>query len=366
MLDALARVFAAPLDWFYGLVHNYGLAIILMTIVIMAILTPLTLKSTKGMLEMQLLQPELKKLQAQHRGDRQKLNEEMMKLYQEHKVNPLASCLPMLAQLPVFMGMYRLLRGLTQFKDKATDAAAGTEIGTFAPKFLKHSSVLYKDLTKSKEMLFLGLDLAKKPIEVMQSSLGKGLIYAMLIAVLGLLYWVQQRMISNRMVNPTMSAGQAKLMQYLPVLFAPFQLFFPTGLVIYYLSQTVLRIAQQGYITQRFYRGDNSLGSRASDASSVARELGKSEKGDKSERSSFKDLRDQIVNKPAPKAKPAPSRPTPTVRPTPSRPKPTTPNAKSVTPPKGAPTPPEPRANRPGSTGPQKQAGGSRHPKPKK
>ena len=86
----------------------------------MLIITPLTLKSTKGMLEMQRLAPEMRKLQQQHRNDRQKLNEEMMKLYQEHKVNPMSSCLPLLAQMPVFIIMFRILHGLTY---KPTGAA---------------------------------------------------------------------------------------------------------------------------------------------------------------------------------------------------------------------------------------------------
>ena len=101
------------LAWFYSVTHNYAIAISLIAVVVMLIITPLTLKSTKGMLEMQRWQPEMRKLQQQHRGDRQKLNEEMMKLYQEHKVNPMASCLPLLAQMPVFIIMFRVLHGLT-------------------------------------------------------------------------------------------------------------------------------------------------------------------------------------------------------------------------------------------------------------
>src|SRR5215217_5671107 len=98
---------------FYDLTNNYALAIGLVALAVMILVTPLTLKSTKGMLEMQRLQPEMKRLQNQYRGDRQKLNEEMMKLYQEHKVNPLASCLPLLLQFPVFIIMFRVLHGLT-------------------------------------------------------------------------------------------------------------------------------------------------------------------------------------------------------------------------------------------------------------
>ena len=97
MFEAAAWVIA----FFYGLVPNYSFALAMVAVVVMLLITPLTLKSTKGMLEMQRLQPEMKKMQQQFKGDRQKLNEAMMKLYQEHKVNPLASCLPLLAQMPV-------------------------------------------------------------------------------------------------------------------------------------------------------------------------------------------------------------------------------------------------------------------------
>ncbi|MEJ7724873.1 MAG: membrane protein insertase YidC, partial [Ilumatobacteraceae bacterium] len=97
------------LAWFYGHTGSYGVAIALIAVVVMALITPLTLKSTKGMLEMQRLGPEMRRLQSEHRGDRQKLNEEMMKLYQEHKVNPMASCLPLVAQMPVFIIMFRIL-----------------------------------------------------------------------------------------------------------------------------------------------------------------------------------------------------------------------------------------------------------------
>lgn len=354
-MDALAKIFAPPLVWFYGLVHSYGVAIMLITFVIMIVLTPLTLKSTKGMLEMQLLQPEIKRLQAEHRGDRQKLSEETMKLYQQHKVNPLASCLPMLAQAPVFIGMYRLLRGLT---NREVD---GVKFENFQPKFISKTSELYESLhgktvdgkvviPGKNEMVSFGLDLAKAPSKVMSESFGKGLIYAGLVVLLGVLYWVQSRMIASRTVNPTMSAGQQKLMQYLPVAFAPIQLFFPTGLVIYYMTQTVLRIAQQAYITRRFYHGDNALGTRAQDASKAARDLGKDDGGVKPVKGALPD-----------RGPDKPSRPTPS-KPSPNRP---SPPAKGGTAPKGTATPPSQKGARPTPSNQPKPAG-SRHPKPKK
>ena len=112
----IAGVFEIPgwlIEKFYGFTSNYAISIALIAVVVMIVITPLTLKSTKGMLEMQRLAPETKRLQQLYRNDRAKLNEEMMELYQEHKVNPMASCLPLLAQMPVFIIMFRVLHGLT-------------------------------------------------------------------------------------------------------------------------------------------------------------------------------------------------------------------------------------------------------------
>src|ERR1051325_7441168 len=102
------------LSWFYGLTSSYALSIALIAVVVMLIITPLTLKSTKGMLEMQRLSPEMRKPQQQYRNDRQKLNEEMMKLYQEHKVNRWAWSPPLLPKMRFFITMFRVLHGLTK------------------------------------------------------------------------------------------------------------------------------------------------------------------------------------------------------------------------------------------------------------
>jgi YidC/Oxa1 family membrane protein insertase len=229
----------------------------------MLLITPLTLKSTKGMLEMQRLQPEMRRLQQQYKGDRQKLNEEMMKLYQEHKVNPLASCLPLLAQLPVFFIMFRVLHGLTQI---------GAD-GKFDPQYIDKASELFVSLNEKSKMVSFGLDLAVTPVEALQDNFAHGLWYALLVIAMAALFLVQQRMIASRTVNPTMSATQAKIMQYLPVAFAFFQVFLPTGLVVYYAVQAVIRILQQWYITRRFYGDEGALGRQAQQASSKARDV---------------------------------------------------------------------------------------------
>jgi YidC/Oxa1 family membrane protein insertase len=285
-----AGVFDLPsrlLAWFYGLTHSYAASIALIAVVVMVITAPLTLKSTKGMLEMQRLAPEMRKLQAQYRNDRTKLNEEMMKLYQEHKVNPLSSCLPLLAQMPVFIIMFRILYGLT-FRPRGGSGALaqgiyaatgnfGEPVG-FLPRYISHDSELFQSLVGQHEMVSLGLDLAKSPFAALGDSLGTGLIYLGLVAVLAVLYFVQQRMVAARAaVSPTMSPTQQKLMQYLPVAFAVFQVFFVLGLVIYYISQAVLRIGLQHYITRAFYGHDEALGRQAQRASEHARELAKQE-----------------------------------------------------------------------------------------
>src|SRR5215208_6765567 len=112
----IAGVFEVPgtlLSWLYALTNDYALAIAAIAVIVMLIVTPLNLKSTKGMLEMQRLAPEMRRLQNEYKSDRQQLNQEMMKLYQEHKVNPMASCLPLVAQMPVFIIMFRILHGMT-------------------------------------------------------------------------------------------------------------------------------------------------------------------------------------------------------------------------------------------------------------
>ena len=98
--------------FFYALIPNYAVAIALLTVVVMIVTAPLTVKSTKSMVAMQRVSPEMKKLQQKYKGDRQTLNEEMMKLYKEHGVNPAGGCLPMLAQFPVFIILYGVIKGL--------------------------------------------------------------------------------------------------------------------------------------------------------------------------------------------------------------------------------------------------------------
>src|SRR3954468_18921284 len=127
MFELLAKALA----FLYDLWQSYGGGILLFALRIMLVLAPLSIKSTRSMIRMQRLQPELKRLQEQYKGDREALNREMMAFYQANNVNPLASCLPMLLQMPVFIVLFRILRGLTGTKSSE---------GFFRPHYIKHDS----------------------------------------------------------------------------------------------------------------------------------------------------------------------------------------------------------------------------------
>ena len=337
MIAGIFEVPASVLAFFYSITTNYALAISMIAVLVMLLVTPLNLKSTKGMLEMQRLAPEMRRLQNQYKGDRTKLNEEMMKLYQEHKVNPMASCLPLVAQMPVFIIMFRILTGMTYepsggdalVAQAVLDAGRDTRPVGFVPRYLSTGSDLYQSLVRSETMTSFGLDLSKSPAEMLGTDFAKGLIYAALVVLLGLLYWVQQRMVAARAaVSPTMSPAQQKLMQYLPVAFAVFQVFFLLGLVVYYIVQTILRIAQQYYITKRFYSGEESLGRQAQAASVKARELAKENGGGQPTPTKQQQSRKGKNDAPSPPAGPAPTkrttppknRPTSTAKQAPNRP----------------------------------------------
>jgi YidC/Oxa1 family membrane protein insertase len=309
------QLVATVLAWYYGLVHNYAIAIALLTLTIMVLLTPLTLKGTKSMLELQRLQPEIKKLQAEYRGDRQKLNEEMMKLYQEHKINPLGGCLPLLLQAPVFIILFRVLNKLTEscpgpsvpLADQPSRCVADTAMfgmpeptvvreGNFGASYVDHSTDLWKDLSQGDTMMSFGLDLSKPATEVISDNFVQGIPYLLLVLAVAATSYYQQRQISARNTNTPVNAQQQLIMRLMPAFFAVISLTLPSGLIIYFLTSNLYRIAQQAYITRRFYRNLPDLPAAPPPSKAAA------------------------------KAKPAPTKPAPSAKAKPGR----------VTPPKGA------------------------------
>jgi YidC/Oxa1 family membrane protein insertase len=243
-MSQLFKGLAEVLAWFFDLTHSYGFAVILLTLAVRVLVTPLTIKGTRSMMAMQQFQPEIKRLQQEFKGDRQRLNEELMKFYRENNINPMGSCLPLLIQAPVFWVLYRVIEGITSFGHD----------GTFSPKYLDHGSSLYKSLDGSRQMLFLGIDLAMSAAGTLRGSNAvEALPYLVIIAIVTVTSYVQQKQVAGR--NPAMSANpmQKNLMRIMPLGFAVFSFSFPAALGLYFVTSNIYQVGQQWYISRALY-----------------------------------------------------------------------------------------------------------------
>src|SRR6266498_5982139 len=248
MFDPLYDAFGSALAFFYAVVPNEGVAIILLTVAVMLVLFPLTAKAARVMLAMQRLQPEIKKLQAKHKGDRQKLNEEMMKLYQENKVNPLGGCLPLVVQFPVFIALFHVLR--------STAATVPT------------GSSLYKAIIAAEPngLTFLGMDLSLKATDN-HGDLLTALPYYILVGAVFLTGFLQSRQ-SQRNTPPGGNPQMQMITKVLPIAFGVFSLYFPAGLVLYFLTSNLWRLGQQELIMRKVAPRDHLRKDKPIDAKS--------------------------------------------------------------------------------------------------
>src|SRR2546426_169343 len=230
------------LSFFYDLVPSYGLAIILLTVAVRLVMLPLTIKQTRSMQEMQKLQPQIKALQTKYKGgDRQKLNEEMMKLYKEHKVNPLGGCLPLVLQLPVFLALYRVFAGCGKTIRKACAP------GYVGVKYLPANSALARAIRIGKAG-FLGMNLGISPVAAQhQVGLVRALPYYLLVFAMVATTWYQQKQISA--VSTGQQAQQMQMMgKIMPLLLGVFSLQLPAGVSIYWVASNLWTIGQQRFI----------------------------------------------------------------------------------------------------------------------
>src|SRR5579859_333362 len=234
-LDPIAKPIAAVLAFFYSLVPNYGVAILLLTVAVMVILTPLTIKQTRSMLVMQKLQPALKRLQEEHKNDRQALNEAVMAMYKEHNASPLGGCLPMLLPFPVFFALFRVLEGLARKGPKGVG---------WDPKYLTHSTQMYKDIVAQHGTLkSFGVDLARSAQNVKGTFVHALPYFVLLLIMVGTQYY-QQRQLTSR--NPQANQGQqAQIMKFFPLFFGVLSIRFPAGVVLYWTLSNMIRIFQQ-------------------------------------------------------------------------------------------------------------------------
>ena len=233
------------LAFLYGLIPNYGIAIALLTIIIMGALTPFTVKSTKSMMMMTKLQPEIKKLQQKYKGpeNRQLLNEELMKLYREEGVNPLGGCLPMLLQMPFLFILYSTIKGLAfTVTNKAGKVVA-------EPRYIPHGSKMYQNLIHSVGHINVwGMDLSLRPFPISaHGSVVKSLPFFAFVAIAVGLQYFQMAQINNRATKTgqAMPSQQQTMQRILPIVFAYFYLVIPAAVVLYMIISTTIRIITQ-------------------------------------------------------------------------------------------------------------------------
>src|SRR3954471_22757320 len=230
----LIDAFDAVIRFFHDSVgFSWGLSIIALTVCVRAILVPLTLKQYHSMQALQRLAPEIKQLQEKYKDDKQRLNQEMMKFYQENKVNPFGSCLPLLMQMPVFISLFYMLR-------------ADLKIDICGPKqrILQVASEHHTTLQNigcdkvdpgSAKFLFIG--------DLTHSATG-----ATLIVLLAL--YVASQLASSLLMSVTADKNQRTMMLALPFVFVLFVRTFPAGLLVYWITTNVWTVGQQ-YLVRR-------------------------------------------------------------------------------------------------------------------
>lgn len=200
---AVAKPIFSVLRYINDYTHNYGLTIILLTIIIKVLFVPLQYKSYTSMKKMQGIQPKVAAVQEKFKDDRERLNKELIKLYRDHKVNPVGGCLPMVLQMPVFVSLFNIL--------------------------------------------YMTIDLRQAPLGLWITDLSVQDPYYILPIVMGISMMVMQK------IQPTtMDPTQAKMMLMLPVAMTFLFVNFPAGLVLYWLTNNVLTIVQQ-FVTDHFF-----------------------------------------------------------------------------------------------------------------
>jgi YidC/Oxa1 family membrane protein insertase len=229
----IAKPLAAVLAGIYHVVPSYGVAILVLSVAWMVIISPLTLKSTRSMLAMQKIQPEIKRLQEKHKNDRQAFAQAQMDLFKERGVSPFGSCLPTLLPLPVFFALFRLLDGLSNKTH-----------GCPTPQFLSPNTKMYHDIVAGGGTLHsFGLNLSQNALSHHSSFLAAVPFFILLLIMGGTQYLQTQQMMSR---NPAAADNpQMKMMKYLPIIFTVICIRFPAGVVLYYSMSNLCRIAQQ-------------------------------------------------------------------------------------------------------------------------
>lgn len=216
----VTRLLRAAMLRMTGLLHSYGAAIVLLTVFLSILFYPLTWASFRTMKKMELVQPEIKALQERYRSDPKRLNEEVMKIYKHHRVNPLAGCLPLLLQMPIFIALYQVL--------------------SRSPELRGASFFLIRDLAAPDAML---------PLPMALPILGSA-VNLLPLAMAGVML-LQQRMSQRGRALTEEQRVQQKVFGFMPVLFGVMFYGLPSGLVLYWLLNTSLAVVQQQLVLRK-------------------------------------------------------------------------------------------------------------------
>ncbi len=211
-----------------NIVSNYGIVIILLTVIVRIVLIPLTISQTKSMAKMQKLQPELKELQKKYKDDKQKLQQETMEFYKKNNVNPLAGCLPLLLQMPVFFALFQALRNpsenVTNILGNFTIDGVANGIKTGLAGFSTAGEFIMGAANPNYNFLWMNLN-EKDPY------------YILVILMVATMF------LTTRMT--TTDPKQSKIMYIMPVVFGFISFQFPSGILVYWVTSNIWGIGQQ-------------------------------------------------------------------------------------------------------------------------
>jgi YidC/Oxa1 family membrane protein insertase len=218
--NIIAKPLLIGMNMLHDLIPNYGVAIILLTIIIKLIFWPLGTKSYKSMSKMKKLQPLMTEVRAKHKNDKQKMNQEIMSLYKAYKVNPASGCIPILVQMPIFFALYKMLYQAIE---------------------LRHAPFIswISDLSAPERLFHFNFS-----IPLMQEPSG----LPMLTLLMGASFFIQQKLTPMAGADPT----QAKIMMLMPIFMTVIFVNFPAGLVLYMFINNIISMGQQYYIQKKF------------------------------------------------------------------------------------------------------------------
>jgi YidC/Oxa1 family membrane protein insertase len=258
-VTSLSKAIGWVLAVYYSFIPNLGIAIILLTFTVMLVLFPLTAKQTRSMIAMQRMQPEIKKIQQRYKDDKQKQNEEVMKFYQENKINPLSGCLPLLMQMPIFFALFECLKHINGRVPKT---------GKFNDLFqaiCPHATAANKyACPKPVGQHFLGMDLSVSAAHA--NTVAHGILqtapYFILVGLVILTGWYQTRQTMSRQTaaggSSPMNAQAQMIGKVMPIAFGLISLNFASGLVLYFVTSNTWRIGQQQLVLNKIYEQEHA------------------------------------------------------------------------------------------------------------